>query len=91
MPAILIRVAEADALTIALHGRYAIERELGAGGMATVYLARDLQHDRLVALKAILPEIASDMGADRFRREIRLVAQLHHPHIVPPALGMDLG
>ena len=69
-------------LRIALAGRYTIERELGRGGMATVYLARDLKHDRPVALKVLRPELAAVLGAERFLREIRLTAQLQHPHIL---------
>jgi len=65
-----------------LHGSYAIERELGRGGMATVYLAQDLRHDRPVALKVLLPELASSLGPERFQREIRLAARLQHPHIL---------
>src|SRR5207249_5608087 len=65
-----------------LAGRYTIERELGRGGMATVYLARDLKHDRPVAVKVLRPELAAVLGAERFLREIRLTAQLQHPHIV---------
>jgi serine/threonine-protein kinase len=61
---------------------YAIERELGRGGMATVYLARDLKHDRPVALKVLHPELAASLGADRFLREIHLAARLQHPHIL---------
>jgi serine/threonine-protein kinase len=65
-------------------GRYRIERELGRGGMATVYLARDLKHDgREVAVKVLRPEIAALLGRDRFVREIDLVARLNHPHILP--------
>src|SRR5439155_991656 len=63
-------------------GCYTIERELGRGGMATVYLARDLKHDRPVALKVLRPELAAVLGAERFLREIRLTAQLQHPHIL---------
>src|SRR3989475_164762 len=63
-------------------GRYTIERELGRGGMATVYLARDLKHDRLVAVKVLRPELAAVLGAERFLGEIRLTAQLQHPHIL---------
>jgi TolB-like protein/Tfp pilus assembly protein PilF len=70
-------------LTSALAERYAIERELGAGGMATVYLARDLRHDRAVALKVLRPELGQVLGPDRFLREIRTTAQLAHPHILP--------
>jgi eukaryotic-like serine/threonine-protein kinase len=69
-------------LTTALGGRYAIERELGAGGMATVYLARDLKHDRDVALKVLRPELAAVLGAERFLQEIRISARLDHPHIL---------
>ena len=69
-------------LTAALAGRYAIERELGAGGMATVYLARDLRHDRDVALKVLRPELAAVLGAERFLREISISARLDHPHIL---------
>jgi eukaryotic-like serine/threonine-protein kinase len=69
-------------LTNALAGRYAIERELGAGGMATVYLARDLKHDRDVALKVLRPEVAAVLGAERFLKEIRISAKLDHPHIL---------
>src|SRR5881628_576336 len=69
-------------LTTALAGRYTIERELGRGGMATVYLARDLKHDRPVALKVLRPELAAVLGGERFLREIRLTAQLQHPHIL---------
>ena len=67
----------------ALADRYAIERELGRGGMAIVYLARDLKHDRLVALKVLRPELAHALGAERFLREIRVTARLQHPHILP--------
>jgi serine/threonine-protein kinase len=63
-----------------LAGRYRIERELGAGGTATVYLARDLKHDRAVALKVLRPELAAVLGAERFLQEIRISAQLDHPH-----------
>jgi TolB-like protein len=69
-------------LTTALAGRYRIERELGAGGMATVYLARDLKHDRDVALKVLRPELAAALGAARFLQEIRISAKLDHPHIL---------
>jgi serine/threonine protein kinase len=66
----------------ALRERYLIERELGRGGMATVYLARDLKHDRLVALKVLHPELATTLGPERFLREIRTAARLQHPNIV---------
>ena len=65
-----------------LADRYALERELGRGGMAVVYLARDLKHDRPVALKVLLPELAASLGAERLQREIRLAARLQHPHIL---------
>jgi TolB-like protein/Flp pilus assembly protein TadD len=66
----------------ALQERYALERELGRGGMATVFLAHDLKHDRHVALKVLHPELASVLGPERFQREIRLAARLQHPHIL---------
>jgi serine/threonine-protein kinase len=69
-------------LTTALTDRYAIERELGAGGMATVYLAHDVRHDRSVALKVLRPELAAILGGERFLKEIRLTANLQHPHIL---------
>ena len=69
-------------LTAALADRYRIERELGAGGMATVYLAHDVKHDRQVALKVLRPEIASILGAARFLSEIKTTANLQHPHIL---------
>jgi hypothetical protein len=76
-------MADLDRLTAALAGRYAIERELGAGGMATVYLARDVKHNRQVAVKVLRPELAAALGAERFLHEIRVAAQLNHPHILP--------
>jgi serine/threonine-protein kinase len=72
-----------DALTAALADRYAIERELGQGGMATVYLAEDLKHQRKVAVKVLRPELALALGAERFLREIATTANLRHPHILP--------
>jgi serine/threonine-protein kinase len=72
-----------EKLAAALMDRYRIERELGAGGMATVYLARDLRHERQVALKVLRPELAAVMGGERFLTEIRTTAQLQHPHILP--------
>jgi eukaryotic-like serine/threonine-protein kinase len=69
-------------LTDALSDRYRLERELGAGGMATVYLAHDLRHERKVAIKVLRPELAAVIGAERFVREIRTVAALQHPHIL---------
>jgi len=70
-------------LATALANRYRIERELGAGGMATVYLAQDLKHDRKVAIKVLKPELAAVLGADRFVVEIKTTAALQHPHILP--------
>lgn len=69
-------------LAAALAGRYRIERELGRGGMATVYLAHDERHDRPVAIKVLRPEIAAALGAERFLREIAITARLDHPHIL---------
>ena len=76
MPELLAKLQDS------LAGRYVIERELGRGGMATVYLARDLQHERPVALKVLHPELAASLGAERFQREIRMAASLQHPHIL---------
>ena len=70
-------------LNAALEGRYAIERELGEGGMATVYLAEDIKHNRRVALKVLKPELAAVVGAERFLAEIKVTANLTHPHILP--------
>jgi serine/threonine protein kinase len=70
------------ALAEALSARYTLEREIGRGGMATVFLARDLRHDRLVALKVLHPELAATLGPDRFLREIDFAARLQHPHIL---------
>jgi serine/threonine protein kinase/Tol biopolymer transport system component len=75
--------AVAERLSAALADRYRIERELGAGGMATVYLAQDLKHDRRVALKVLKPELAAVLGAERFVVEIKTTAALQHPHILP--------
>src|SRR5688572_30985027 len=72
-----------DRVSAALSDRYRIERELGQGGMATVYLAQDLKHDRKVALKVLKPELAAVLGADRFVVEIKTTASLQHPHILP--------
>src|SRR5678809_1471134 len=69
-------------LQAALADRYAIEREIGRGGMATVYLAQDLRHDRPVALKVLHPELGAALGGERFQREIKLAARLQHPHIL---------
>jgi serine/threonine protein kinase len=72
-----------DRLTTALADRYRLERELGQGGMATVYLAQDLKHHRQVAVKVLRPDLAASLGADRFLREIEVAARLQHPHILP--------
>ena len=72
-----------DRLSVGLSDRYRIERELGQGGMATVYLAHDVRHDRKVAIKVLKPELAAVLGADRFVQEIRTTAALSHPHILP--------
>ncbi|MEO5824404.1 MAG: serine/threonine-protein kinase, partial [Gemmatimonadales bacterium] len=69
-------------LTAALSDRYRIEREIGQGGMATVYLAHDIKHDRKVAIKVLRPELAAVIGAERFLREIKTIATLQHPHIL---------
>ncbi|MFN8841222.1 MAG: serine/threonine-protein kinase, partial [Burkholderiales bacterium] len=70
-------------LTAALEGRYRVERELGAGGMATVYLAHDLRHERDVAIKVLHPDLGAALGAERFLSEIKTTAKLQHPHILP--------
>ena len=70
-------------LSTALADRYRIERHLGEGGMATVYLAEDLKHERKVAVKVLRPELAASLGAERFLREIKIAANLTHPHILP--------
>ena len=71
-----------EQLHIGLSGNYRIERELGRGGTATVFLAQDLKHHRPVALKVLHPDLAAALGPERFRREIGFVARLQHPHIV---------
>jgi serine/threonine-protein kinase len=76
-------MTDLDRLTASLADRYTIERELGAGGMATVYLAHDVKHDRHVALKVLRPELAAVIGGDRFLQEIKTTANLHHAHILP--------
>jgi eukaryotic-like serine/threonine-protein kinase len=73
----------ADRLAAALADRYRIERELGQGGMATVYLAQDLKHDRKVAVKVLKPELAAALGAERFLAEIKVTANLQHPNLLP--------
>src|SRR5512138_111781 len=71
-----------ERLVTALVDRYRVERELGQGGMATVYLAHDLRHDRKVALKVLRPELSAILGAERFLAEIKTTANLQHPHIL---------
>ena len=70
-------------LNTALTGRYEIAREIGAGGMATVYLARDVRHDRRVALKVLKPELGAVLGVERFLAEIKVTANLQHPNLLP--------
>jgi serine/threonine-protein kinase len=70
-------------LSTALIDRYRIQQELGRGGMAVVYLAQDVKHDRQVAVKVLRPELAAALGPERFLREIEIAARLHHPHILP--------
>jgi serine/threonine-protein kinase len=72
-----------DRLKVPLADRYRIERELGRGGMAVVYLAEDRKLDRQVAIKVLKPELAAAIGSERFLREIKLTARLEHPHILP--------
>jgi serine/threonine-protein kinase len=74
---------DTEQLNVPFAGRYRIERELGRGGMATVYLAADLRHSRRVAIKVLDPELAAALGSERFLREIEVAAGLHHPHILP--------
>src|SRR5437868_7102342 len=71
-----------EQLRAALGDAYELLRELGQGGMATVYLARDRKHERLVAVKVLRPEIAAGVGSERFLREIAITAQLAHPHVL---------
>src|SRR5580765_1593626 len=74
---------EVAKVTEALAGRYKVERILGEGGMATVYLATDQKHKRKVAVKVMRPELAATLGAERFLREVEIAGQLSHPHILP--------
>ncbi len=76
-------MSDTSRLTSALSGRYRIERELGQGGMATVYLAQDVRHDRKVAVKVLREELSASLGKERFLREIKVAAALQHPHILP--------
>src|SRR4051794_3358013 len=78
-------------LATSLSDRYRIERQLGAGGMATVYLAHDLKHERDVAIKVLHSELSESLGSERFLREIRLAAALTHPHILPLFDSGDAG
>jgi serine/threonine protein kinase len=66
-----------------LDGRYDLDRQIGEGGMATVYLAHDRKHQRQVAIKVIKPHLGRDVGAERFLEEIRVTANPHHPHLLP--------
>ncbi|MEJ2343739.1 MAG: serine/threonine-protein kinase, partial [Gemmatimonadales bacterium] len=79
---VLTMSPDLDRLNTALSDRYAVEREIGRGGMATVYLAEDLKHSRQVAIKVLRPDLAATLGAERFLNEIRTIANLHHPHIL---------
>jgi serine/threonine-protein kinase len=79
-----VTTRRSERLSAALADRYRIERELGAGGMATVYPALDPRHHRKVALKVLRPELAAVIGAERFLHEITTTANLQHPHILPP-------
>src|SRR5262245_35445470 len=76
-------MATTDQLNAALDGRYAIERLVGDGGMATVYLARDVRHNRKVALKVLKPDLGAVVGVDRFLSEIEVTANLQHPNLLP--------
>jgi eukaryotic-like serine/threonine-protein kinase len=76
-------MTEVQKLGNALTDRYTIEREIGAGGMATVYLARDVRHNRKVALKVLKPELGLVLGTERFLAEIETTANLQHPHLLP--------
>ena len=78
-------------LNAALPPHYVIDRELGRGGMALVYLARDTRHERFVALKTLRPEIAIALGRERFLREIKIAARLQHPNILPVYDSGDAG
>jgi len=72
-----------ERLSVVLAARYKIERELGQGGMAKVFLAHDLKYERMVAVKVLRPDLSAEVGAQRFLREIQIAARLHHPHILP--------
>ena len=77
------RSGSAGAFSHLLADRYRVERELGAGGMATVYLAEDIKHHRKVAVKVLRAELSAVLGGERFLKEIELTAGLQHPHILP--------
>jgi serine/threonine protein kinase len=79
-----------ERLKAAVADRYRIHRELGRGGMATVYLAEELRHDRQLALKVLHPRLAATLGTSRFLREIKTTASLTHPHILQPAASNDI-
>ncbi len=79
-----------ETLREALADRYRLQREIGRGGMATVYLATDVKHRREVAVKVLKPDLAASLGADRFLQEIEIAAQLNHPHILPLLDSADL-
>src|SRR4051812_49097854 len=81
----------ADKLSAALGDRYVVQREVGAGGMAIVFLAEDVKHERLVAIKVLRPELAASLGSDRFLREVRITAQLNHTNILPLLDSGDAG
>lgn len=83
MPGALHVIEDVERLSAALAGRYLIQRELGAGGMATVYLTCDVRHERKVAIKVLRPELAASLGSERFVREIKVTANLQHPNIGP--------
>ena len=87
----LVTLTDAQRLSAALADRYRLERELGAGGMATVYLAHDLKHDRDVAIKVLHPDLGAALGGERFLIEIRTTARLQHPHILPLLDSGDAG
>ncbi|MEP6507200.1 MAG: serine/threonine-protein kinase, partial [Gemmatimonadales bacterium] len=79
---LVLHMPDTERLRAALTDRYSIEREIGAGGMATVYLARDVKHDREVALKVLRPDLSAVIGTERFLAEVRITARLDHPHIL---------
>src|SRR5688572_25067168 len=82
-PSATLSPSSADRVRAAIGAQYLLDREIGRGGMATVYVARDIRHERDVAIKVLDPELASALGPVRFQREIRVAARLQHPHILP--------